>query len=193
MTNLDVPLRDFAASGELHVDGEPPVRPGREARQHLWNHRGPAGGNSGRRPCDALHPVGRAQYTAGIGMIDAEKQIVYWREGAGEDRIVARELLDRGHTRHALFFCHLALEKALKAHVCRRTRDLAPRIHNLTRLAEFAGVDLPGSYRDVLADMNAFNIEGRYPDLLLPPPSKTEARLYASRAEEVLEWLLSQL
>ena len=126
-------------------------------------------------------------------MIDPEKQIGYWRQGSEEDRIVARELLDRGHTRHALFLSHLALEKALKAHVCRKTRDLAPRIHNLTRLAECAGVDLPGNYRDVLADMNTFNIEGRYPDLLAPPPSVTEAQLYAARAEEVLQWLLNLL
>lgn len=26
-----------------------------------------------------------------------------------------------------------------KAHVCRRTQDLAPRVHNLVRLAELAG------------------------------------------------------
>ena len=81
----------------------------------------------------------------------------------------------------------------LKAHVCRKTQDLAPRIHNLTRLAEVAGVGLPDNYRDLLADMNAFNIEGRYPDLLVPPPSLTDARRYATRAEEVLQWLLSQL
>jgi HEPN domain-containing protein len=126
-------------------------------------------------------------------MIDPEKQIAYWRQGADEDRTVARELLARGHTRHALFLCHLALEKALKAHVCKKNRDLAPRIHNLARLAELAGLDVPGPYGDLLADMNAFNIEGRYPNLLVPPPSLTEAQLYATRAEEVLEWLFSQL
>ena len=140
-----------------------------------------------------MHPVGQAQYTAAIVMIDPEKQIAYWRQGAEEDRTVARELLDRGHTRHGLFLCHLALEKALKAHVCKKSRDLAPRIHNLVRLAEMAGLDLPGGYGDLLADMNAFNIEGRYPDLLVPPPSSTETQLYATRAEEVLQWLLSQL
>lgn len=126
-------------------------------------------------------------------MIDLEKQIAYWRQSAEEDGAVARELLDRGRNRHALFLWHLALEKALKAHVCRKTRDLAPRIHNLTRLAELAGLDLPDNYGDVLADMNAFNIEGRYPDLLVPPPNPTQAQAYATRAEEVLECLLSQL
>jgi HEPN domain-containing protein len=126
-------------------------------------------------------------------MIDPEKQITYWRQGAEEDRTVARDLLDRGHTRYALFLWHLAVEKALKAHVCRKTQDLAPRMHNLTRLADCAGIDLPGNYRDVVADLNVFNIEGRYPDLLAPPPSLVEAQQYASRAEEVLQWLLNLL
>jgi hypothetical protein len=64
-------------------------------------------------------------------MIDIEKQVAYWREGAAEDWLVAVELVDLGRTRHGLFFAHLALEKMLKAHVCRVTQDLAPRIHPL--------------------------------------------------------------
>jgi HEPN domain-containing protein len=46
-----------------------------------------------------------------------------------------------------LFFAHLALEKLLKAHVCRATRDLAPRVHALLRLAERAGLMLPEDWR----------------------------------------------
>jgi hypothetical protein len=32
----------------------------------------------------------------------------------------------RGRTRHGLFFAHLALEKTLKAHVCRATNENWP-------------------------------------------------------------------
>src|SRR3990172_12817951 len=109
-------------------------------------------------------------------MVDIDKQITYWREGAREDWAVARELLDRGRIRHGLFFAHLALEKALKALVCRRTQDIAPPIHNLVRLAEVAGVELAREQVDLLADVNAFNIEARYPAHLAPPPSGDEAR-----------------
>lgn len=31
------------------------------------------------------------------------------------------------------------------------------------------------------------------PDMLMPPPSLTEAQDYLTRAEEVLQWLLSRL
>jgi HEPN domain-containing protein len=126
-------------------------------------------------------------------MIDIEKQVAYWRSGASEDWQVATELIRRKRLRHGLFFAHLALEKALKAHVCRQTQDLAPRIHNLVRLAEIAQLQLDDKQIDVLAEMNAFNLEGRYPEMLTPEPTIEEARRYIRRAKEVYTWLMSQL
>lgn len=126
------------------------------------------------------------------GMIDIGKQVSLWREGAVEDWEVAQHLVDSGRVRHGLFFGHLALEKALKAHVCRHTSDLAPRLHNLVRLAELAGLDLSEEQTGVLAEMNPHNIEGRYPDRLGPVPSRAESRQCLSRAKEVYEWLRAQ-
>lgn len=126
-------------------------------------------------------------------MIDIEKQIEFWRDGAHEDLAVARDLVHRSRVRHGLFFAHLALEKALKVHVCRVVRDLAPRFHNLVRLAELAELNLQSAQLDVLAEMNVFNIEGRYPDTLSPPPSQEEALQYMTRAEEVFQWLINLL
>ncbi len=102
-------------------------------------------------------------------MIDVDKQIAYWRSSALEDWDVGRALVRQKRTRHGLFFVHLALEKALKALVCRSTNDLAPCLHNLVRLAELTDLDLSADQVDLLAEMNAFNIEGRYPESLAPP------------------------
>ena len=126
-------------------------------------------------------------------MIRIDKQIAYWRTGAEEDWTVARELVDSGRSRHGLFFAHLAVEKLLKAHVCRKTQDLAPRIHNLVRLAELAGICPSESQLDVLAEMNAFSLEGRYPEALVPAPTSAEARDYLARSEEIFEWLIKTL
>jgi HEPN domain-containing protein len=126
-------------------------------------------------------------------MIDIDRQIAYWQEGAQEDWVVAQELVNGNRTRHGLFFAHLALEKVLKAHVCGQTRDLAPRIHNLVRLAELADISLRPEQIDVLAEMNAFNLESRYPELLMPPPTLKEAKAYMSRAKEVFQWLMNLL
>ena len=124
-------------------------------------------------------------------MIDIDKQISFWRNSAEEDLAVARDLVNRNRIRHGLFFAHLALEKALKAHVCRVTQDIAPRLHNLVRLAESAELDIQPAQVDILAEMNSFNIEGRYPDTLSSPPSQEEAQHYMTQAEEVFQWLIS--
>ena len=92
----------------------------------------------------------------------------------------------------AFFSSIFALEKTLKAIVCRHTRDLAPRVHNLTRLAEIAGLMPDADQKAVLAEVNAFHIEGRYPETLVPPPSKEEALNYIGRAAEVFQWLKNQ-
>lgn len=126
-------------------------------------------------------------------MLDIEKQVAFWRNSAQEDLTVAQELLERGRTRHGLFFLHLSLEKLLKAHVCRQTRDLAPRLHNLVRLAELAELHLSESHRDTLAEMNPFAIAGRYPDAPFPVPPPEEVRGYVDRAQEVFVCLIRLL
>jgi len=128
-----------------------------------------------------------------MSSIDVDKQIAYWRNGSAEDWELAQELLAGGRVRHSLFFAHLALEKLLKAHVCCHTRDLAPWLHNLVRLGKLSALPLSQPQIDVLAEMNAFKIEGRYPDMLMPPPSLEEAQDYLRRAREVYQWLMSQL
>jgi HEPN domain-containing protein len=125
-------------------------------------------------------------------MVDIAKQIAFWRDSAKEDWDVARQLVDNGRTRHGLFFAHLALEKILKAIVCKRSQDLAPRLHNLSRLAELAALTLDTGKMEVLAEMNAFHIEGRYPESLTKPPTKEEASNYMAGAEGVFQWLMNQ-
>ena len=126
-------------------------------------------------------------------MIDIEKQISYWRDSAKEDLTVAYDLVHRNRIRHGLFFAHLALEKVLKAHVCRVTQDIAPRLHNLVRLAELAKLHPQPAQLDILAEINSFNVEGLYPDTLAIPPSQEDAQHYMTRADEVFQWLIELL
>ena len=126
-------------------------------------------------------------------MVDIAKQIVFWKDSAKEDWAVARQLVENGHIRHGLFFAHLTLEKILKALICKHSKDLAPRLHNLSRLSEMTGIALETEYVDILAEMNAFHIEGRYPESLTTPPMKEEALIYITRTEKVYQWLTNQL
>ena len=126
-------------------------------------------------------------------MLDIRKQISYWREGALEDIAVADELVISGRLRHGLYFAHLALEKILKAHVCRHTGELAPRLHNLIRLTNLAGTKLTKEYSSLLAEMNEFNIEGRYPDIQQEEITQEKAEDFLTRSKEVFQWLIQQL
>jgi HEPN domain-containing protein len=122
-------------------------------------------------------------------MEDMEPQVQHWRRGAEEDMDVARDLIARRRVRHGLFFMHLALEKALKAIVCRVTKATPPRIHNLVRLAELAEVKPTPIQLASLAKMTTFCLEGRYPGFIGPAPTADETRRYVADAEEVFRWL----
>jgi HEPN domain-containing protein len=126
-------------------------------------------------------------------MVDIQQQIVYWTSGAEEDIAVAEELIGNKRYRHGLFFAHLALEKILKAHICKKTNELAPRIHNLVRLSEMGDIELSEDQLNHLADMNEFNLEGRYPIQYIDTTSEQEAANYLSKTKEALEWLIRQL
>jgi HEPN domain-containing protein len=73
-------------------------------------------------------------------MNNIEKQIHYWLSGATEDLESAKVLVDKNRLLHGLFFCHLVIEKALKAHVVQRTSEVSPRTHNLIYLSEKANL-----------------------------------------------------
>lgn len=126
-------------------------------------------------------------------MVNIDKHILYWKSGAEEDFQVADQLIKSGKTRHGLFFLHLTLEKILKAHVCRNSRDIAPRIHNLARLSELSGIVFKQEDSDFLAEMNPFNIEGRYPEMWGPVPSREEADTLLLKSGGIFEWLKNQL
>lgn len=50
-------------------------------------------------------------------MIEIQKQIKYWINGAEDDLLTAELLIQEWRILHGLFFCHLVIEKGIKAHV----------------------------------------------------------------------------
>ena len=77
--------------------------------------------------------------------------------------------------------------------VCRQTREVAPRTHNLSRLVSLVDLDVTEAHVDTLAAMSAFSIAGRYPGQLNPVPTPAEAEQYLERAGELYRWLIQQL
>jgi HEPN domain-containing protein len=100
------------------------------------------------------------------------------------------------HYAHALFLCHLVLEKVLKALVLKRTQQLAPQIHDLRRLAEKAGLDFTEEQRKELDIISTFNIRARYDDTkrtFYQKATQAYATRYLKIIEELYTWLLNEL
>jgi HEPN domain-containing protein len=126
-------------------------------------------------------------------MINIQKQIDYWRNGATEELECAANLFEDGRIRHGLFFLHLAIEKILKAHVCRKTQDLAPWKHNLLRLSDLADIKLKEEDAGFLVELNQYNLEGRYPEMSEELPSAEDIKQIRQTTERIFVWLHDQL
>ena len=125
--------------------------------------------------------------------MDIGQHIKYWAESSDENSEVAKLLLEHGHLGYCLFTAHLALEKMLKAHVCKVTGEMPPRIHNLIRLAEMAKLELSKGQVDFLTRLGLFQIEGRYPDTARVALDAQTAEDRLSAAQEMLKWLKALL
>lgn len=125
--------------------------------------------------------------------MDIEKQVQHWIGGAEEDLAAAQTLIANGHLRFGLFAAHLAVEKALKAHVTRRTQALPPKIHNLIRLAELGSVSLDSTREDELRRLGLYQMAGRYPDFATVIPDAATANARVATAGELVKWLKNLL
>jgi HEPN domain-containing protein len=127
-------------------------------------------------------------------MFDVEKNINYWRNGAVEDYDAALLIAEKTrHYMHALFFCHLAVEKMLKAHVARVEEAQPPKIHNLITLAQRTRLPISEEMTTFLRRLNAYQMLGRYPDYGGEASlSQPHAQEILNEAGEVLTWLKKQ-
>ena len=126
-------------------------------------------------------------------MANIERQVLYWRDTSQDDWRVAKKLIADKEVLHGLFFVHLTIEKALKAHVCKHTKKYAPLIHNLLSLARMTSIALTPEQESFLTEINTYNIRGRYPDIPIEAPSLREAKSILVQAEDFYEWLIKLL
>lgn len=123
----------------------------------------------------------------------SEQEVVkYWLTASKEDFDSAEILFENKKYHHALFFCHLSIEKMLKAIIVKSTKTAPPLIHDLIRLAEKAKLPLSEAQINELAEITTFNIEARYDDYKLSFRKKAKMRFslkYLEKTKEILQWL----
>ncbi|MBM4401812.1 MAG: HEPN domain-containing protein [Candidatus Cloacimonetes bacterium] len=125
-----------------------------------------------------------------------EDLIGYWEKTAAQDIKVAEDNFKLEHYNYALFFCHLFLERILKALYTKRKQKLPPPIHNLTKIAKDAGVEMDEKLRADLDEITTFNVAARYDNVKLAFYKKATrefAKKYMKRAKEIYLWLKKQL
>ena len=122
-----------------------------------------------------------------------EKTIKYWLDGSSKDFEAANVLFEKKLYSQALFFCHLSLEKMLKALFMKRIRKIPPFIHDLRRLAELAGLELSKERQEILDKIFTFNISARYAEEKLEFYKKYNNKKIASKylniTKDLLKWL----
>lgn len=125
-----------------------------------------------------------------------EKHVEYWLIQSDNDLPVAESMLEKGHYTWSLFIGHLVLEKILKAIYIREYQKIAPRIHDLVKLAKSTNMKLSEEQLLFLSEVSDFNMEGRYPDeknQFARRCNKEFATVYLRRIKEMHSWLKKQI
>ena len=95
-------------------------------------------------------------------MLTKREIVKFWRDKAVDDRVTAKALLKSKRYSACLFFVHIYLEKLLKALVVEKTGKPAPYVHDLLDLVNIAEIELSEEQRELLREINTFNIRARY-------------------------------
>jgi HEPN domain-containing protein len=125
--------------------------------------------------------------------MDVEKQIAYWIDSAMSDLETSGILIKNNRDLNGLFFCHLALEKALKAHFVKVHTAIPPRTHNLGFLLDRTGIVVSIQEDEFMGLMMEYQIEGRYPQYYPKIPSKSVVLSYLEETKRIVTWLKTKL
>ena len=126
-------------------------------------------------------------------MIDIKKQIQDWIEGAEDDLSAAELLIREKKILQGLFFCHLVVEKAIKAHLVKKSGEVAPRSHNLIYLSEKADLVFDNETEIFLGILMKYQLQGRYPDYNPVLPDILVVNEYFEKTKNLLQWIKERL
>ena len=118
-----------------------------------------------------------------------------WFRQAQYDLGTAESLVSAERYPPAIFFCHLALEKGLKALYTEKYNDNPEKTHSLIYLVELIELELPQPYLDSLFVINRIGVTGRYPqniEKVLEQYTKAKTIKIIAETKEVLTWLMQK-
>lgn len=120
------------------------------------------------------------------------EQVQSWILGAEDALEMAEQQIESKRPLWCIFFCHLAVEKALKAAVIQKTGKQAPKTHILRYLVGLAGLSTEGAPFEFISMLSDVSVPTRYPEDFggaLAGYSNDVAGDYLARAKEVVDWI----
>jgi HEPN domain-containing protein len=121
-----------------------------------------------------------------------KKDIQYWVNISKYDLDTASSLLKSKRYLYVLFMCQQAIEKMLKGIIILKTKEFPPRIHNLVKLAELAGIRKQDIDFEFLDKLSFYYIETRYPEEQLKLHKTISNKLcaiYYNETKRIYLWL----
>ena len=116
-----------------------------------------------------------------------------WIEQAKEQFDDALYLYQGSRYSMAVYCCHQALEKILKAAIVDFTNQVPPKIHNLDALARKTTLNLPPSWYEDLAEITRHFRRVRYPDFRRHKyTSKGKIQPTIDKTQEIYLWVLQK-
>jgi HEPN domain-containing protein len=118
-----------------------------------------------------------------------------WFRQAQYDLGTAESLISAERYPPAIFYCHLALEKALKALYVEKFNDTPDKTHSLVFLIEILELELSQKSMDSLFVINRIGITGRYPhnlDEVLEQYTREKTEKILRETREILTWLMQK-
>ena len=125
-----------------------------------------------------------------------------WAEFASADLEAAEVQLQHGSKRGsayqvAVFHCHQAIEKILKAHLVEQDQEVK-KIHDLTTLRASTKLSIPEKLIGYIDELQPHYLIPRYPDLPFTPKfsftyNRKNVDSIFKRTQEVFIWLTNEL
>lgn len=121
-----------------------------------------------------------------------KKGVKNWLDSAKYDLETAEHMFNTGRYIYAVFMCHLALEKALKAKVEEVTDRAPSKTHDLDYLVELAKLSPDEDTERFIVEVTNLSIVTRYPrdfQRILKDFSQKRAGLILTKTKEVFQWI----
>ena len=120
-------------------------------------------------------------------MINITKQIEYWQHSALSNIETAEILVESRKYIEGMFFCHLSVEKILKALVVKETENIPPKTHDLFHLVSIAKIDVLENQSEFMQILMKYQLEGRYPEYYPKAPSPEKINEYINETKILLQ------